>query len=115
MLSYFSFTSEATASGKFFYQFNEKLLTLFFFCLVDFENDEKIQATIRTEFRDKTLLCIAHRLRTIIAYDRVLVMDAGKIAEFDTPSNLFVRGGIFYGLCCQSGITLSDIASSRSL
>jgi hypothetical protein len=41
---------------------------------VDFDTDTKIQQTIRAEFSDSTLLCIAHRLRTIVDYDRVLVL-----------------------------------------
>jgi ABC-type transport system involved in cytochrome bd biosynthesis fused ATPase/permease subunit len=46
---------------------------------VDFDTDTKIQQTIREEFSDSTLLCIAHRLRTIVDYDRVLVL--GKLAD----------------------------------
>ncbi|TCD64284.1 hypothetical protein EIP91_004292 [Steccherinum ochraceum] len=77
---------------------------------VDYETDKKIQDTIATEFRDRTILCIAHRLRTIIGYDRICVMDAGTIAEFDTPANLFhLPGGIFRGMCDRSSITLDDI------
>jgi ABC-type multidrug transport system fused ATPase/permease subunit len=41
---------------------------------VDFETDALIQQTVRNEFTEATLLCIAHRLRTIIDYDKVLVM-----------------------------------------
>ncbi|KAG1722822.1 P-loop containing nucleoside triphosphate hydrolase protein, partial [Suillus lakei] len=67
---------------------------------VDLETDRKIQHTIQTEFKGRTLLCIAHRLRTIISYDRILVLDAGLVAEFDTPSNLFkMESGIFCGMC----------------
>jgi energy-coupling factor transporter ATP-binding protein EcfA2 len=47
---------------------------------VDLETDLKIQGTILREFKHKTLLCIAHRLRTIINYDKVLVMDQGEVA-----------------------------------
>jgi hypothetical protein len=47
---------------------------------IDLETDSKIQETIRREFNGKTLLCIAHRLRTIISYDRILVMSAGEVA-----------------------------------
>jgi hypothetical protein len=47
--------------------------------MIDLETDAKIQATIHTEFEGKTLLCIAHRLRTIISWDRILVMNAGEI------------------------------------
>ncbi|KAG2043713.1 ABC protein [Suillus americanus] len=81
---------------------------------VDLDTDNKIQHTIQTEFQDRTLLCIAHRLRTIISYDRILVLDAGLVAEFDTPSNLFkMEGGIFRGMCERSNISLKDIETSR--
>ncbi|KAG1821818.1 ABC protein [Suillus subaureus] len=80
---------------------------------VDLDTDSKIQHTIQTYFKDRTLLCIAHRLRTIISYDRILVLDAGIVAEFDTPSNLFKReGGIFRGMCERSEISLTDIETS---
>ncbi|KAM0753983.1 ABC transporter [Meredithblackwellia eburnea MCA 4105] len=80
---------------------------------VDYETDSKIQTTIATEFKDKTLLCIAHRINTIISYDRVLVMEKGQVNAFDTPANLFESGGIFHSLCVQSGISLDDIQKSR--
>ncbi|KAF5370179.1 hypothetical protein D9757_010634 [Collybiopsis confluens] len=81
---------------------------------VDLETDKRIQDTIRTEFQDRTLLCIAHRLRTIIGYDRILVMDAGRIVEFDTPLNLFnTDRSIFRSLCDGSNISLLDIENSR--
>ncbi|KAF8166131.1 ABC transporter [Mycena galopus ATCC 62051] len=76
---------------------------------VDYETDRNIQDTITHEFADRTILCIAHRLSTIIAYDRICVMDAGQITEFDTPENLFEMGGIFRGMCDNSSISLSDI------
>ncbi|KAK2746674.1 hypothetical protein FQN57_003018 [Myotisia sp. PD_48] len=56
---------------------------------VDFETDQKIQEAMAHGFKGKTLLCIAHRLRTIIHYDRICVMDQGRIAELDTPLNLW--------------------------
>lgn len=80
---------------------------------VDMETDEKIQKTIVTGFRGKTLLCIAHRLRTIINYDRICVMDQGKIAELDTPQNLYALGGIFRGMCDRGGIRKEDIMSAK--
>ncbi|KAJ6577414.1 P-loop containing nucleoside triphosphate hydrolase protein [Mycena capillaripes] len=80
---------------------------------VDLETDHKIQSTIQTQFKDNTLLCIAHRLRTIISYDRILVLEAGKIAEFDTPLQLFHQpNSIFRGLCEKSNITSADIEKS---
>ena len=71
---------------------------------VDMETDQKIQRTIQTGFKGKTLLCIAHRLKTIITYDRICVMDQGRIVELDTPIKLWEDGGIFRGMCDRSGI-----------
>ncbi|KAJ2449193.1 hypothetical protein GGF42_004852, partial [Coemansia sp. RSA 2424] len=73
---------------------------------VDFDTDDRIQRTIRgPEFADSTLFCIAHRLRTVIDYDRVLVMDQGRIVEFDTPWNLLQikKGGVFKSMCEKTG------------
>ncbi|KAF8199630.1 ATP-binding cassette transporter YOR1 [Pholiota molesta] len=83
---------------------------------VDYETDRKIQDTIAYEFKDRTILCIAHRLRTIIGYDRICVLDAGQIAEFATPTELYANaGGIFRGMCERSSITLDDIRLTRKL
>ncbi|KAF8072009.1 ABC transporter [Lyophyllum atratum] len=77
---------------------------------VDYETDRNIQDTIAYEFKDRTILCIAHRLRTIIGYDRICVLDAGEIAEFDTPVQLYhIPNGIFRGMCERSSITLEDL------
>ncbi|KAL0247372.1 hypothetical protein I308_104408 [Cryptococcus tetragattii IND107] len=82
---------------------------------VDLETDAKIQETIRQEFRDRTLLCIAHRLQTILAYDRILVMSDGQVAELDTPENLFLSDGIFTEMCSKASITLTDIKAAAAL
>lgn len=55
---------------------------------IDMVTDSLIQETVRTCFRDCTVLTIAHRLRTVIDYDRIMVMDAGSVVEFDVPSVL---------------------------
>ncbi|RHZ60075.1 hypothetical protein Glove_359g25 [Diversispora epigaea] len=84
---------------------------------VDVETDAKIQETIRTEFNWATLLCIAHRLRTIIDYNRVLVLDQGKVAEFDTPYNLLQNpNSLFRNLCEESNEFeyLMDIATKKN-
>lgn len=81
---------------------------------VDFETDAKIQRTMALGFRGKTLLCIAHRLKTIINYDRICVMDRGAIAELGTPEELFGKGGgIFRSMCERSGITLEEIQRAK--
>ncbi|KFA61277.1 hypothetical protein S40285_05521 [Stachybotrys chlorohalonatus IBT 40285] len=79
---------------------------------VDMETDNKIQNTIVTGFKGKTLLCIAHRLRTIIGYDRICVMDAGSIAELGTPLELWKQGGIFRSMCDRSRIRVEDIEAA---
>ncbi|WEW59727.1 ATP-binding cassette transporter yor1 [Emydomyces testavorans] len=78
---------------------------------VDFETDHKIQQTMVQGFKGKTLLCIAHRLRTIINYDRICVMDQGRIVEFDAPLALWEMGGIFRGMCDRSGILKEDLSA----
>jgi len=55
---------------------------------VDRATDQLIQETIRTTLRSTTVLSIAHRLDTIIDFDRILVVDKGMVAEYDTPANL---------------------------
>lgn len=71
---------------------------------IDFATDAKIQQTIREEFGNSLLLTVAHRLRTVIDYDRLIVLDAGQVAEFDTPAKLIEKeGGIFRGMCLKSG------------
>lgn len=80
---------------------------------VDMETDQKIQRTIATAFKGKTLLCIAHRLKTIINYDRICVMDQGTIAELDTPVALWEGGGIFRSMCDKSGINRQDFEDMR--
>lgn len=71
---------------------------------VDVQTDKIIQETIRSQFKDKTILTIAHRLDTIMDSDRVLVLDKGQVAEFDTPENLLKnKDGIFHSLCEQGG------------
>lgn len=80
---------------------------------VDFETDALVQTSMKNGFKGKTLLCIAHRLKTIIDYDRICVMDAGQIAELDTPRNLYNQGGIFRGMCERSGIRREDFFGSK--
>ncbi|XP_072502792.1 ATP-binding cassette sub-family C member 3 isoform X1 [Notamacropus eugenii] len=71
---------------------------------IDLETDDLIQATIRTQFEECTVLTIAHRLNTIMDYTRVLVLDKGTIAEFDSPANLIMARGIFYGMAKDAGL-----------
>ncbi|KAI0748272.1 multidrug resistance-associated ABC transporter [Daedaleopsis nitida] len=71
---------------------------------VDYATDELIGKTIRQEFAQSTILTIAHRLRTIIDYDRVMILDQGHIVEFDKPAVLLSDpSSSFYALCKATG------------
>ncbi|NXU37523.1 MRP1 protein, partial [Drymodes brunneopygia] len=71
---------------------------------VDMETDNFVQSTIKTEFHNCTVLTIAHRLHTIMDSERVLVLDAGRILEYDTPQNLLQRKGAFSEMIAEAGI-----------
>jgi len=72
---------------------------------VDVESDAVIQRTIREQFENVTTLTIAHRLNTIIDYDRVLVLSNGEIEEFDSPASLLANtNGMFYSMAKKSGL-----------
>lgn len=76
----------------------------FVFTFPIFRTDSFIQQTIRAKFPDCTVLTVAHRLNTIIDSDRVLVMDAGKAVEFDTPYNLLQKpNGVFKDMVLSLG------------
>ncbi|ORX73128.1 P-loop containing nucleoside triphosphate hydrolase protein [Linderina pennispora] len=62
---------------------------------VDRETDKLIHDVIHQEFAGSTILTIAHRLETVMRSDRIIVMDNGCIAEFDTPAILLAKGGHF--------------------
>ncbi|GMH98076.1 hypothetical protein TrST_g10769 [Triparma strigata] len=66
---------------------------------IDNATDELIQVMIRENFKDSTVMTIAHRLGTVMDSDRVLVLDDGEIAEYDTPKTLMKKkGGVFRGM-----------------
>lgn len=70
---------------------------------IDIRTEEKIQNAFKNIMVNSTILTVAHRIKTIINYDRILVMDNGKVAEFDTQSNLLKdQNTIFYQLYSKS-------------
>ncbi|KAH9904109.1 P-loop containing nucleoside triphosphate hydrolase protein [Xylariomycetidae sp. FL2044] len=74
---------------------------------MDYETDRGIQEVLRKELnehgRDRTLVTIAHRLKTIIDYDRVVVMSAGSVLEVGSPKELYDAKGQFYDMMKHSG------------
>ncbi|CAK4968023.1 unnamed protein product [Aphanomyces euteiches] len=72
---------------------------------MDHETDVKLQRVIAEEFANATVLTIAHRLHTIMNSDRIMVMDAGRVVEFDSPSALMAKeDGTFYRLAKDGGV-----------
>uniref|UniRef100_A0A2P2JCP2 ABC transporter domain-containing protein n=1 Tax=Rhizophora mucronata TaxID=61149 RepID=A0A2P2JCP2_RHIMU len=63
---------------------------------VDSATDAVIQKIIGQEFKDRTVVTIAHRIHTVIDSDLVLVLSDGRIAEYDTPARLLERDGSFF-------------------
>ncbi|ORZ28328.1 multi drug resistance-associated protein MRP [Lobosporangium transversale] len=71
---------------------------------VDVETDELIQKTIRKEFKDRTILTIAHRIKTIMDSDKILVLEKGRVEEYESPRTLLQRpSSLFYKLAQQAG------------
>jgi ABC-type multidrug transport system fused ATPase/permease subunit len=71
---------------------------------LDPQSDALLQKMIRKYFADKTVVTIAHRLITVIDSDRIMVLDKGKVVEFDSPVNLLSnKKGILYKMVEATG------------
>jgi len=71
---------------------------------IDPQTDSKIQDMIKEAFSDCTVLTIAHRLNTIMHCDRILVMDKGEIAEFESPSTLLEKDSFFKSMVLAANV-----------
>ncbi|EDV28837.1 uncharacterized protein TRIADDRAFT_19619 [Trichoplax adhaerens] len=85
---------------------------------LDPQTDAIIQKSIRKHFKDCTVITIAHRLNTIIDSDRILVLDAGQLIQFDSPHELLSReDGLFHQMAKQAGSSelakLKEIAKKK--
>merc|ERR1719411_440314 len=81
---------------------------------VDLETDDLVQDTIRREFATSSVLTIAHRLNTIMDYDRIMVLDKGELREYDKPTELLKNSeSIFYGMVKDAGL-LTDSADPET-
>jgi ABC-type multidrug transport system fused ATPase/permease subunit len=71
----------------------------------DAVTDGKIQETLRVSFKDSTLFTIAHRLGSLLDYDKIIVLDAGRIVESGPPRDLIsTQGSLFRALAIDAGL-----------
>ncbi|KAG0011025.1 hypothetical protein BGZ80_001010 [Entomortierella chlamydospora] len=71
---------------------------------VDVETDDLIQKTIRKEFKDRTILTIAHRIKTVMDSDKILVLEKGRVQEYESPKELLKnKNSLFFQLAEQAG------------
>ena len=72
---------------------------------IDEQTDKTVQDLISKEFRETTVVTIAHRLNTIINYDNLVVIKDGGIEEFGTPEELLEKKhGYFRGIVMENGV-----------
>ena len=69
---------------------------------IDYKTETFLQTSINKELKDCTVITIAHRIKTIINYDKILVLNNGEMVEFDSPKNLLEKKGLFYQLYKES-------------
>lgn len=77
---------------------------------VDPTTDAIIQTTIRREFKHCTVITIAHRLETVLDYDRIMVLEAGRIVDFDTPEQLAARKNSYFINVVHKSLSTYDTA-----
>ncbi|KAK9695279.1 hypothetical protein K7432_013049 [Basidiobolus ranarum] len=80
---------------------------------VDVQTDALLQKALRIDFAECTVLTIAHRLNTVIDYDKILVLDGGRVKEFDSPKNLLSdANSSFYSMVQETGPTNAALLMS---
>merc|ERR1712130_848357 len=82
---------------------------------VDPQTDQLIQQTIREVFKTNTILTIAHRIDTILDYDRILIMDKGRVLEYDRPDALLSNERSRFSEIVQEsfGVNLEEVLKNK--
>ncbi|KAL9182396.1 hypothetical protein ACHAXT_013048 [Thalassiosira profunda] len=81
---------------------------------VDSRTDKLLQEAVAKSFDGATILAVAHRLDSIIEYDRILVLGAGGLLEYGTPHELIVKGGAFCQMIDDTGEEMASILKARA-
>ena len=69
---------------------------------IDYKTETYLQKSINSGMKDCTVITIAHRIKTIINYDKIIVLNNGEIVEIDSPKKLLDKKGLFYQLYKES-------------
>lgn len=80
---------------------------------MDHATDRAVQGVVGREFAEKTVVTIAHRVRSVLGCDRVVVMERGKVVEVGAVRELWLRGGRFRGMCEGNGILAEEILADE--
>ena len=62
---------------------------------MDAESETLVQDALSALLKDKTVMVIAHRMRTVANADKIVVLDDGKVSEMGTPTELMAKGGLY--------------------
>jgi len=63
---------------------------------IDFQTEEIIQKALNEYLKDSTIITIAHRIKTVMSFDKILVLEEGNIVEFDSPQNLIMNENSYF-------------------
>lgn len=75
---------------------------------IDAKTEETMQRLIRRKFADHTIIAVAHRIETIMDFDKVAVLDAGRLVEFDNPYSLLEVPGSAFGRLYNTALAEED-------
>jgi len=81
---------------------------------VDSQTDKLLQEAVSRSFQGATILAVAHRLDTIIDYDKILVLGSGTVIEYDTPHDLIMKGGVFCSMINDTGEEMAKVLKTRA-
>ncbi|KAL7547829.1 hypothetical protein ACHAWF_011101 [Thalassiosira exigua] len=81
---------------------------------VDSRTDKLLQEAVAKSFRGSTILAVAHRLDTVIDYDKILVLGAGGVLEYGSPHELIVKGGAFCSMVDDTGEEMAEMLKARA-
>ena len=81
---------------------------------VDSRTDQLLQEAVAENFQGATILAIAHRLDTVIDYDKILVLGSGGVLEYGSPHDLIAKGGAFCSMVDDTGDNMAGILKARA-